>query len=184
MLFPTLVDFNWQKFKSDAARAFTPEEKVEIALFWYKNKGYSSVVATISSTLRRVWHGISWSFPAHPHFQEYEAFRCTFLNSDCQWVIDWSANADQPRSQAPEDHRCRRGIRHCQVRKSLDQRLFYELQVMRALHFHLMLIFARSLYSSFFKLTPHSKIQLEHSTSLIQRIPEKTGEISFVHFII
>ena len=31
----------------------------------------------ISPTLRWVWHGISWSFPVHPHFQECETFRCT-----------------------------------------------------------------------------------------------------------
>ena len=53
-----------------------------------------------------------------------------------------SANADQHRLQAPEDHRCRTGIRHCQVRMSLHRRFSMNCQ-MRTLHFHLMLSYAR-----------------------------------------
>ena len=49
-----------------------------------------------------------------------------------------SANADQHRSQAPEDHRCRTGIRHCQVRMCLHWCLSMICQ-MRTLHFHLLL---------------------------------------------
>ena len=45
-----------KKFKSNAAIVFSPEEKVEIVLFWLVEE---EAVATISPTLRRVWHGIS-----------------------------------------------------------------------------------------------------------------------------
>ena len=34
----TFVDFNWKKIKSNAAMVFSPEQKVETALFWYKRK--------------------------------------------------------------------------------------------------------------------------------------------------
>ena len=51
-----------------------------------------------------------------------------------------SANADQHQSQAPEDHRCRTGIRHCQIRMSLHRRFSMNCQ-MRTLRFHLLLFF-------------------------------------------
>ena len=37
-LFPTYADFNWQISKSNVAIVLSPENKVEIFLFWYKNK--------------------------------------------------------------------------------------------------------------------------------------------------
>ena len=38
MLLPTFADFISQKFKSNDAMVFSPEEEVEIVIFWYKNK--------------------------------------------------------------------------------------------------------------------------------------------------
>ena len=56
VLLPTFVDFIWQKLKSNAANVFSPEENGKIALFCLVEE---ETEATISSTLRRVWHEIS-----------------------------------------------------------------------------------------------------------------------------
>ena len=59
------------KSSSNAAIVFSPEEKDEIVLFWLVEE---ETVATMPSTVRRVWHEILCYFPVHHHFQDCEPF--------------------------------------------------------------------------------------------------------------
>ena len=73
MSFPTSVDFDWQKFKSNTVVVFLPEEKVETVLFWHDNKRQLHNV--FSSAASATWN--LWSVPVHPYFELSEPFETT-----------------------------------------------------------------------------------------------------------